>query len=609
MLEDDSITSVVTWVKRAIFNWHLTIHRKILIGFLTVICICVAAITTIAYQQISRIVENKVSLYNQQIVNKSLDNVEFYLQDAAELAKNISVDDQILNGITTIRTNEQDSKARQDLDNAVKRYQFLKSYITDITLLEENESIIYSFDYDYKNVFFQDPWYQSYKSSSGDTYFSDIHASIIRGTSVEGIHTLTFVKKVYDLADPTQYLFTIAIEMDAKILNNALRQLDSSDNWGTVVFNDNRQIMLQQTELFPKISVSDLIPIVSDESFQHATLQMHGQKYLVLKATSSKYNWRMISLAPYDTLMWEVSSIRYYLILAGCICILLATVISIFISKGITVPLAKLMAVIREMEKGNFKIQADIRSGDEIERLNGVLIRMSSSIESLIEKNIREEKLKRRAELTALQAQINPHFLYNTLESMNWFAVRKKEMEISDVLTNLGKFFRISLSNGSPFIPLSQEMEHIRSYLNIQKFRYSNRFDSHMDVLPEIMSIYIPKLILQPIVENSLIHGFKNKEGMGTISIRAVTEGQDLLITISDDGCGLDEEQQVKLLNNLSGTKSNEQTTGYGIKNIHDRIQLSFGSQYGLSLKSTLGEGTVISLRLPQVAQPPEELT
>ncbi|RKP51357.1 sensor histidine kinase [Cohnella endophytica] len=594
---------------RSILRWNLTINRKILIGFLAVICICVAAITTIAYEQISRIVENKISLYNQQVVNKSLDNVEFYLQDVAELAKNISVDDQILDDIHTIKANEQDSKTRQLLDNAVKKYQFLKSYITDISLFEENDRIVYSFDYDYKNVFFQDEWYKSYEQSSGDSYFSSIHTSIIRGTSLEGIETLTYIKKAYDLADPTQYLFTVAIEMDAKILNNALRQLDSSDDWGTVVYNSNRQIMLQQTELYPQIDVAKLLPSVTDNDFRHDSIRLQGQRYLVLKSSMSKYDWQLISFAPYDKIMWEVSSLRYYLIIAGIICILLAAVISIFISKGITVPLAKLMNVIREMEKGNFKVQADIRSGDEIERLNGVLIRMSNGMENLIERNIQEEKLKRKAELTALQAQINPHFLYNTLESMNWFAVRKKEMEISDVLTNLGKFFRISLSNGSPFIPLHQEIEHIRSYLNIQKFRYSNRFESEIEVAPEALNYYIPKLILQPIVENSLLHAFKDQGGKGSVRISVAEQGNDIAIVVADDGCGLNEEQQSKLRESLSGSKTNDPAKGYGLRNVHDRIQLSFGVLYGLSFESTLGEGTVIRLLLPQVEQPPLELT
>jgi len=588
---------------------NLTIHRKILIGFLTVICICVASITTIAYRQISTIVENKISLYNQQVVNKSLDNVEFYLQDVGELAKNISVDDLVLDNIHAIQVNVQDNKARQLLDNTVKKYQFLKSYITDISLFEEDHQVVYSFDYDYKNVFFDDQWYKTYRSTSGDSYFSGIHTSIIRGTSLEGIQTFTYVKKVYDLADPTQYLFTLSIEMDAKILNNALRQLDSSDNWGTVVINDNQQMMLQQIELYPQIQMEELLPIIKKEAFTHEFLSLHGKRYLFLKSTLSKYKWQLISFAPYDTIMWEVSSLRYYLIIAGLVCILLAAVISIFISKGITVPLAKLMNVIREIEKGNFKVKADIRSGDEIERLNGVLNRMSSSMEDLIERNVQEEKLKRKAELTALQAQINPHFLYNTLESMNWFAVRKKELEISDVLTNLGKFFRISLSNGSPFIPVRQEIEHVRSYLNIQKFRYSNRFESEFEAAAEAMELYIPKLILQPIVENSLLHAFKNQEGKGTVRIVIALAGAQLRISIEDDGCGLRPEQQTALREALNGSKLNEPVKGYGLRNVHDRIQLSFGAQYGVTLESTVGEGTVIHLLLPQITQPPLELS
>ncbi|WP_256759755.1 sensor histidine kinase [Cohnella sp. WQ 127256] len=589
-----------------------SIFVKILTWFLIIICMCITTTITIAYYQIDRVIENKVSLSNRQLVSKTLENIDYYLLDIMELSKNIAVDDQILNSVRELQQQSQSSVSSTTsfpLDGSMKKYQYLKSYITDISAFNAQELTYYTQNYDYKKSIFNESWYAIYNELASDSYFSEVHPSVIHGTSLDGIQTFTYFKKIYDIADPTRYMYTLAIELDLRVMTNAIKQLGSDEQWSTLVMNENKAVILnpQNERLNSNDGLSQ--PRILAQKDTSEILHMAGTDYLVIGYTSPTSHWKIVSAAPYKQLMKSIEPIRNYLIAAGVGCALIASVIAFVLSRRLTVPLGKLMRAIQEIERGNFDMTIDIRSGDEMERLGKVLNRMTYNIKNLLNDNIRKEKLKRKAELTALQAQINPHFLYNTLESINWLAVRKKEPEISTVLTNLGKFFRISLSNGSPFILLGKEIEHILSYINIQKFRYSNNFETEVHVDTETKGLYVPKLILQPIVENALIHGLRNKESPGRIILRADKFDNMLTITVKDNGSGLAPDTLKQIQGKLAGIPiTAEKEGGYGLLNIHDRIQLSFGPNYGLSIDSIPEQGTCITLLLPLIPTQPEEL-
>ncbi|MNJ53968.1 Sensor histidine kinase YehU [compost metagenome] len=252
---------------------------------------------------------------------------------------------------------------------------------------------------------------------------------------------------------------------------------------------------------------------------------------------------------------------------------------------------------------------------------------MLLQINRLISLTERQERQKREAELSSLQAHIKPHFLYNTLDTIHWMARRKGALDIAEMAESLSKLFRIGLSKGNVIIPLSDEIEHIRSYLQIQHVRYQNKLDYALRVAPEVQELSVLKLILQPIVENAIYHGIKERRGPGVIEVEAKELSGDLVMTIRDNGKGMTEEQLAALrraleqvasseehaaasktsgghggANPASGTiKSDEETNGYGILNVQARIRLTFGDKYGLSLDSTLGEGTVVTVTHPLI--------
>ena len=221
---------------------------------------------------------------------------------------------------------------------------------------------------------------------------------------------------------------------------------------------------------------------------------------------------------------------------------------------------------------------------------------MAYVLSYLMEQNVEEQRQKRKSELRALQAQINPHFLYNTLDSIIWMAEWGKTKEVVLMTSSLAKLLRQSISNQNELVRVEEEVEYTRSYLTIQKMRYKDKLEYDIQVSPEVLGQKIPKLVLQPLVENAIYHGIKYKEGKGIVQIEGWIEQKELILRISDDGIGMTEAQLEKI---FEKRETDIRKNGVGVLNVHERIQLYYGKDYGLRFSSTLGEGTVVEVRIP----------
>jgi two-component system sensor histidine kinase YesM len=584
----------------------LGIRQKIFVSFLLLISFCLFTTMYLISTRVSDVIRDKTVNYSLQLVNKTMENIEYYLLDTQYLAKNIALDEQVnqkvieLSEKTTV-----DNRSRVQLDSMLNKYKYLKTYITDITLVNDNEngSIIYNAVYDDKYPIAEQNWYRQFRESSAESLFSKVHKSIVRDTTMSSLDTFTYLLKVYDPQRPTRYLYTISIELDSRVIDDALSQLNSNEGWINRVYNADHQLMNgnEGPALQDTLTLSN-----QNDGASNLNVRIGNDKYTLLQSGSKDYSWRLISLVPQKAIMFEANSIQIFIAMIGLVLLLLAVFLSNRISKSITRPLMQLMKAIKEIEKGNFDFKSNVNTGDEIKALNDVIHSMVFNIKELLVRNKEEEQAKRKAELTALQAQINPHFLYNTLESLNWYAVRKKEPEISEVITNLGKFFRISLSKGSPFITIEQEIEHAKSYLSIQKFRNAVRFDASIRMEEVSKERYTPKLILQPIIENALIHGLRNKETAGRLAIRIEQEENAVLFIVADDGLGIKADKLAEIRDTLTRTKSTG-TGSYGLKNVNDRIRLFFGTSYGINIESPANGGTEVRIRIPILMEPPED--
>lgn len=290
------------------------------------------------------------------------------------------------------------------------------------------------------------------------------------------------------------------------------------------------------------------------------------------------------------------------MIMFSVVAFVLISALTLFLSyqipQSITRPLQKLNEVTRKVAEGDLAVRSDVQTGDEVGVLSDSLNTMIDKINDLLEQVTTEQVRLRKAEFELLQSQINPHFLYNTLDAIIWLAESGEQKKVVSMVRSLSEFFRTSLNRGKDIISLKEELQHVRSYLEIQQVRYQDILNYSIDVPEELEQHLIPKITIQPLVENALYHGIKNKRGTGNIQIRGRQQGEMLIIEIEDDGIGISKERLWQVNEGIQ----KKILTGkdiYGLYNVNERIRLNFGESYGIDIHSTYGEGTVVRILLP----------
>ncbi len=285
-------------------------------------------------------------------------------------------------------------------------------------------------------------------------------------------------------------------------------------------------------------------------------------------------------------------------IIAFAVILILTVLLSYYIPLSITHPIRKLSEVTDQVAKGDLTVRSDIRSGAEVGMLSDSLNTMIDKINELLEQVKKEQIRLRKAEFELLQAQINPHFLYNTLDTIVWLAEAGDQKKVVSMVGSLSDFFRTSLNQGKDIISVKEELQHVRSYLEIQQVRYQDILEYEIRVPEELNRYLIPKITIQPLVENALYHGIKNKRGAGKIVISGKREEDHFSIRIEDNGIGITKERLLQVREGIE----NKIPTGhdiYGLYNVNERIRLNFGEKYGIFIESRYGDGTVVSIVLP----------
>ena len=273
-------------------------------------------------------------------------------------------------------------------------------------------------------------------------------------------------------------------------------------------------------------------------------------------------------------------------------------ILSYYIPRSITNPIKRISEITDQVAKGNLSVHSDVTTGAEVSVLSDSLNKMIDKINELLTQVKKEQMRLRKAEFELLQAQINPHFLYNTLDAIVWLAESGEQEKVVSMVGSLSEFFRTSLNQGKDIITIREELVHVRSYLEIQQVRYQDILKYEINVPSELDRYLIPKITLQPLVENAIYHGIKNKRGIGTITISATAEAEGFYIKIADDGIGMDEERLQKVCDKIHNRNPKEDEV-FGLYNVNERIILNFGEQYGISVDSTYMKGTTVKIYLP----------
>lgn len=330
----------------------------------------------------------------------------------------------------------------------------------------------------------------------------------------------------------------------------------------------------------------------------HYQEDYQGQKREITVKSVGYTGWKLIGVAAENSISLNNLKTKLFIAFIIGFVLFILILINAYISSRITGPIQRLEKSVNALEAGDLETEVYVGGSYEIQHLGRSIRDMARRIQMLMQDIVTEHESKRRSEFDTLQSQINPHFLYNTLDIIVWMIENGQKQEAVKVVTALARFFRISLSKGKSIIPVGDELEHVRNYLMIQQMRFKDKFTYEIQAEPEVLSFSCLKLMLQPLVENAIYHGMEFMDGDGLIQVLAYQKENGLWFEVRDNGLGMTKEQTSSLLTKDMPVHS-RQGSGIGVKNVNERIRLYFGEEYGLTIQSEPDEGTTILIHLP----------
>lgn len=597
---------------------------KLFIVFLFLIILPIGVLSYISAERYSASIERNTVTYVSQISDKMISKLDDYMEDMKKISIIPSYLDEIKEGLKisnryyeSLPLQMNDADELSDKASGVlsgEELQLLRRIEGSIYFLNNIKSTgsnsVYLFDR-YGHYYFTTrsegirtdlkSVYEEWRALAYKTHGEPVLVSTQEVSGRSGNrYVFSVVREIIDTN--FESLGMIAVDANIDVIENIVKDLDSAthgttlivDNEGRVVFDSEKKYLaqnLQSSELLERAS--------GTEGSFHTVID--GVPVLSIYGESHNTGWKIFISIPQDKLMGDATRIRNVTVLSAFAIIGFALLISMIFTFTLTKPLRSLVRLMKTVQTGNLEVTFPVRGRDEIGLVGSAFNRMIVRVKSLVDDVYLAGQRKNEAELEALQNQINPHFIYNTLESIRMTAVINDDTEVSDMTQLLGKLLRYSIGPGTETVPLAKELEHLEIYLHLLNYRYGNRFvlslpDGGLDPQMPVM-----KLLFQPIVENAVYHGLDETKPLMTIRIAYEEVGADCLFKIADDGVGMDEATLRRLRGSLNEPqrKLSEGGRGIGLRNVHERLKLRFGESYGISIDSALGVGTQVSVRFP----------
>lgn len=544
------------------------------------------AIVPLTFVNVIVLIRSEASIEEQAVASARAslrqinNNLDVYMSDLLSIAKVILLDRSIQRWIRqSDRPPSADAEQLEKMygDELAVRY-FLNAqkgsrpYIQGIYLLSvgagDQATLSAGTDYDLDTALLsRRSWWRDAVSGGGRMFIEPHHADYYRNRIIRG----RSVNLLYPI-DRGEFRKWVMVRMDAEVL---LREIETGIGYSgqkVGLFNPQGNLLL------------------GDEIDEN-----ESNEAIAIRHTSEVTGWTLVARIPYDQLFASARNMRNMIFTMTVIACLLGLVLALTLSHHVLKPLRLLNQAIRTNMKGAFHHRVPILAHDEIGELSLSYNRMLDTLESLMKQVVEEERAKKDAEMKALQYQINPHFLYNTLNSVQWLAVMKGVPEIKELVAALTRLLQSSLGKKGPFQTVAEELEDVRNYVRIQQYRFGQDLRIAFQVDPEAQSCRVPRLILQPFVENSIFHGFE--DGKGHIWIEVKRDGDKLFISITDDGSGMSEEQLTRLLEREDAFRG--KYSGIGVRHVAEKIERLYGPPYGIQILSEIGQGTKVIIRLP----------
>ncbi len=439
-------------------------------------------------------------------------------------------------------------------------------------------------------------WYWNAKNAGTDIVISSSHVQNMVKDDYKWVVTLSR-GIVNPLNGEVEGLLLIDLNYD--VINDLCEAIQLGnkgyvyilDQKGEIVYHPQQQLILSGVK---KELLQEIVSSKKSVSYRNET----KENKIYTPFHSYKTGWTIVGVVYTSELVKNEKTVRAMYIGIALALISLSSIMAYLLSGEITRPIKQLQMAMKEVQEGNFQpVHIDSGGENEIASLNRSFNRMTEHIDELMKKNIKEQAEKRKSELKALQSQINPHFLYNTLDSIIWMIETNDLADAVQMTSVLAKFFRQAIGNASIYVTVWKELEYTRNYLLIQQMRYKDKVLFDIQVNEDIMNCLIVKLVLQPLVENALYHGLKYKAGQGNIKITGYLKDDKVILKVMDDGVGMDDETLRTIFYPKSGSENRH--NGIGMANIRDRIQLYYGVEYGIHVESEKDIGTTVTVTIP----------
>ena len=574
-------------------NLQTTILLPFTVAGLCVILVMAAAL----YLRFGITAEDMVEEKNIQILEQTNQSLNNYLKQM------MKVSDTVYYEILKQNDTEQEDINRQ-LDLL---YNANQDKIVSIALFDWKGKVVDAVPVSTvkKNIRPQsEEWFGNATDKIEELHFSTAHVQNIFDTSDTGYQWVVSLSRYVEfIRNGKVEEGILLVDMNFSGIEQVLKNVNVGKSGYLYLMDQDGEIIYhpKQSLLYTGIGSEDNMKMKDCEDGTYTTAFQKEKRMTTVK-TVGYTGWKLVSVIPMKDVVSQYSGMQTYIfIIAICLAFIFVE-LSNYITKKITDPIYRLERSVGKLEAGDWSAKIEVSGSEEIRHLAKSIRSMVDQLRQLMDDVVTEQELKRKSELEALQTQINPHFLYNTLDSVVWMIENEKYEGAVTMVTSLARLFRISISKGKSIISVKEELDHGAYYMAIQNVRYKNKFTYRIEAEEEIKTKATVKLILQPMIENAIIHGmaYMDEDDGGEIVIRAYEKENQLIMEVEDNGCGMTEEQ----IREIQSGKNREKSPGSGIgmRNVHERIQIYFGKEYGVQIFSEPDEGTLIRINMPLLA-------
>jgi two-component system sensor histidine kinase YesM len=578
---------------------QMKIRTKIIALYITLLVASFIIGITIIYAIFDRNTEREVGEAGLQTVNVLKGNLDLIFENITQFSNMIYFDKDIQQSLKSIEGSNISSSTLQTVQSSLSNMILSGEYISSVILIDSYDSHYKSYKVgpiavnteDYKNT----RWFKQMQEANGDGFFVHKSENIVQYTSRPNVNYITYIREVGDM-NTYDYLATLLIVIDESVIQKYFEEVSEDANSSFCIVNSEGDFIISPTQNREVLYETIQERLQGEASYE--PIQFMGNDAMFIQKDLGINDWKIISVMTMNSKNIMQNTYQSTIIAFLAFNSVIIAISAIALTRLIFKPLTKIQTHMQGVERGEFVPMA-IEAGydNEIVSLKRVNNHMIHSIQKFIERIKVEEKIIAKNELDLIFAQINPHFLYNTLDAASALALIEDNKNCFKLIQALGDFYRNSLNSGKDLVTVDDEIMSVKNYMTILNIRYDNRIKMHYDIEEEMAQLKMLKLILQPVIENAVYHGIKKREGQGNIYIKGYIDEDEMIFIVNDDGAGMSENRIAEVLEG----KTRVDKSGFGLYSLIQRISIYYDIESPVTVNSEIGQGTEITIRIKRI--------